>query len=281
MTAAAIELTDEQYHRHPALSASGAKLLLPPNCPAIYRYRMDNPPEPKDIFDFGHAAHGLVLGKGMDIEVIQKTAKDGTKADADDMKAVSARDHAEAIRATGKVPLLAKDWATVQEMAEALRANELAAALIADGEAEQKLFWTDEETGVPLRSMLDYYRSGADRLLVMDFKTAVSASPDRFKRSLIDYGYALQAAFYLEAVRANGIAEDAAFLFIVQMKEPPYLVSIFQPDEEALQVGTQLMRQAIAIYQGCTESGVWPGFTTGIEQISVPYWDANRILESA
>ena len=55
------------YHRDSgSLSFSGAKLLLPPSCPAKFKERMDNPPKPKRIFEFGHLVHLEVLGKGVD-----------------------------------------------------------------------------------------------------------------------------------------------------------------------------------------------------------------------
>lgn len=271
MTAAEIELTDEQYHRHPALSASGAKLLLPPNCAAIYRYRADNPPEPKDVFDFGSAAHTLVLGKGAPLVDVAFDA--WTTADAK-----KARDDA---RAAGAIPLRSQDYAAVHAMAKALREHPIASALLTGGTAEQKLFWTDEETGVPLRAMLDYQRQATGRLLISDYKTTASAAPERFSRSLADLGYHVQDAFYQDAARAAELSEEVAFLLIAQEKEPPYLVSVYEPDEEAVQIGRQLMRQAIDIYQTCSESGFWPGYSTDIERIGVPSWYSRRHEEVA
>jgi len=49
-----------------ALSCSGAKLLLPPYCPAKFFWRQDHP-ERKKVWDFGSGAHNLVLGNGPDI----------------------------------------------------------------------------------------------------------------------------------------------------------------------------------------------------------------------
>lgn len=268
MTAAEVEeLSEEAYHRHPALSASGAKLLLPPNCPAIYRYRMDNPPEPKDVFDIGHAAHTLVLGKGAPIVDVGFDA--WTTA-----AAKKARDEA---RAAGATPLRSQDYAAVHDMAKALRQHPIASALLSDGTAEQQLFWNDARTGVPLRGMLDYQIRASDGVaLVADYKTSTSAAPEKFSRTLMDYGYAMQAAFYLDAVRANDIADEAAFVFVVQSKEPPYPVSCFEPDEQALQIGRQLMAQAIDIFYDCTDSGHWPSYSDRIESISVPAWVARQ-----
>ncbi len=64
------DLPAEYYHADPALSASGMKLLLDPGCPALYRYERDHPQPPKATFDFGHAAHRLVLGDGAKLRVL-------------------------------------------------------------------------------------------------------------------------------------------------------------------------------------------------------------------
>jgi hypothetical protein len=78
---------ENTYHRdRGSLSCSGAKLLLPPSCPAKFRQRMDNPPEPKPHFDFGSVVHTLTLGAGSDYAVLEPAIhglkRDGTIADS-------------------------------------------------------------------------------------------------------------------------------------------------------------------------------------------------------
>ncbi len=63
------DIPEGAYFADPALSCSGAKLLLPPSCPALFRYRQDHP-EHKDVFDFGSAAHKMVLGAGPPIALV-------------------------------------------------------------------------------------------------------------------------------------------------------------------------------------------------------------------
>ena len=50
------EMDEATYHQDPvpggSLSASGAKLLLPPSCPALYAWRRDHPKVSAE-FDFG------------------------------------------------------------------------------------------------------------------------------------------------------------------------------------------------------------------------------------
>jgi len=259
----------EDYHRDPvvggSLSCSGAKKLLPPSCPAIFRFEQDNPPEPTETFDVGHAAHKLALGVGPEIVVI----------DAPDWRTVAARDQREAAHADGKVPLLRDTYAQVVAMADALRADPIASLLLGDGgAAEQTLVWLDEPSGIMRRARLDWKPAArTGRTIGVDYKTAKCASPDEFAKSAANYGYDMQAAWYLDGMRALGLAaDDAAFVFIVQEKTAPYLVTVAQIDAPGLRIGRHLNRKAITTYARCAVDDCWPGYADDVALISLPYW---------
>lgn len=270
-------MPDAEYHADPvpggSLSSTGARRLLPPSCPARYKYEQDHPPESTTTFDIGTAAHSLILGAGRPIVAV----------DADDWRAKAARDEREAIRDTGAVPLLRAEYAQVRAMAAAIREHPLATALLdpAGGKPEQSLFWVDV-TGTWLRARIDWL-PGTDsrrRMIAVDYKTTSSASPGAFAKSVASFGYHQQAAQYADGIRALGLDADPAFLFIAQEKTPPYLVTVFELDAAAMQAGRALNRRAIEIYRDCTESGIWPGYSQDIELISLPPWAA-RIEEYA
>lgn len=254
-----------EYHTHPALSASGARLLLPPNTPALYRWRMDHPEyqERTPTFDLGHAAHTLALGKGAPI----------VRIDAPDWRTNAARAMRDDAYAAGETPILADDYERVVEMADALRAHPLARALLSRGKPEQTLLWTDEATGVKCRARLDWLPDpGKGRLIIPDFKTARSADPTSFAKSAASYGYALQAFWYIDGAVALGLHDDPAFVHICQEKTPPYLVSVVELDREALRMGAEKARKAREIFARCTESGVWPGYPDDVVLVSLPTW---------
>ena len=267
-------MTHAEYLADPvpggSLSSSGARMLLPPSCPALYRYRQDHP-EHKDVFDFGTAAHGEVLGTGPEIAII----------DAPDWRTKAAKEAQAEARAAGRCPLLIADWARVAEMAQALRTHPLAGPLLCreDVQPEQTLIWPDDEFGIWRRARLDAHRSGGGRLLVTDYKTARSADPAQFARSVANYGYHQQADWYLDAVFAVLGERDAAFLFVVQEKEPPYLVTVCELDFAAVQAGHALNRRAMEVYRDCTEAGRWPGYSDADDEIalvSLPSWARGR-----
>ena len=251
-----------------ALSDSGAKLLLPPRCPAKYRWTIDHPVH-KDVFDFGSAAHKMVLGAGPKIEVV----------DADDWRTKEAK---EAARAAGLTPLLRDDYDRVCAMAEAIRRHPLARVLFdpSRGQPERSLFWTDPETGVPCRVRLDWLpepRRG--RLTIPDYKTiGTGAHPELAGKAIGNYGYHVQHAHYTAGAAALGLDDDPAFVFVFQEKGPPYLVNVVQLDDGAIQAGRIAMRAAAEIFRDCTAADNWPGYPLDIPAVSLPPWHS-RIPE--
>ncbi len=264
------DLTAERYHADPvpegSLSSSGVKKLLPPSCPAIYRWERDHGQPHKKTFDFGHAAHQKVLGVGPEIVVVKYD--DWRTSDAQAQKALA--------YAEGKIPLLAKDHQVVLEMAAALRAHPLASKLLAPGTgtAEQAMFWVDEHAGVWRRSMIDWLRNlGPGRPMIVDYKGLAKVDDASLSKTLVDYGYAGQAPFYLDGAIQLGLVDgDSAFVFVAQQKTPPYLINVWQPDERAIEYGRRINRRAIDIFAECQATGVWPDYGTEIGAIPLPAW---------
>ncbi len=282
------DLTAEQYHADPvpggSLSSSGARKLLPPSCPAIYRYELDNQPPHRRVFDYGHAAHCKVLGAGADIVPVM----------ADNWRTKAAQEARDTAYAEGKTPLLVDEVAQVDAMAAAIREHPIARALFdpeRGGKGEQSLFW---QQAVPVstpdgarprqvwrRAMLDWLPAltPSGRLIVPDYKTAAKADPQAFAKSAFDLGYHQQAAWYVDAVTALGLADDVAFVFVVQQKTPPYPVTVLELDVDAMRIGRLLNQQALQIFAACRETGRWPGFSEQVELVSPPPWVLNQFKD--
>lgn len=284
------DLDDETYHADPvprgSLSNSDAKLLLPPSCPAKYRYAREYGRPTKREYDLGHAAHKLVLGAGPELVVVLKTdRKTGEVSEADSYNTDSAKAHRDEIRKRGGVPLLRKELDTVEAMAIALEQHPVANALFdpARGTPEQSLFWVDDETGVWCRFRPDFLPElGLGRMIVPDYKTCDRADTESLRRDVYRFGYYRQAAWYLDGLRALGLAgDDAAFVFVCQEKEPPYLVNIVELDADALAAGQAMNRRAREVYRDCKAAGVWPGYSDDIELISLPRYASYQLEEYA
>lgn len=265
------DIPNDDYHADPvdggSLSSSGARALLPPSCPARFRWQQDHGRPPADHYDFGHAAHQLVLGVGDPIAII----------DADDWRTKAAKEARDEARAAGHTPLLAGDMLIVEAMADALREHPVASKLLTPGSGlpEQTLVWRDATTDVMCRARIDWlpHPTPGRRAIIPDYKTCHSAEPEALRRAMHQFGYHQQADWYLSAARALGLAgPDAAFLFICQEKTAPYLLTIFEPDPIALRIAAERNYMARAVYRHCTETGHWPAYVEGVAQLALPLW---------
>jgi len=264
------DMDNETYHSHRyALSSSGARTLITQS-PAHFRYEQDHPQPPKKIFDIGNAAHKLVLGNGPALRLVDYDRWDSNKA-----KAAVAE-----VRAAGAIPLKRAEYEQVHAMADALRRHPVASLLFdpEHGTAERSLFWRDEKTGVMRRARLDWLpnpRSG--RLIIPDYKTCVSAKPERLERVIDDLGYHQQDDTYRSACHALGIAnDDAAFVFVCQEKTPPYVITVIEVNAAARRIGAARNRRALDIFAHCTATGYWPGYSDDVVSVALPPWAETR-----
>jgi len=271
------DMPADLYHAHPALSSSGARKLLPPSCPAKFHYERTNPIEPTSEMRFGTVVHSILLGDESDLAVIDVKTWQSAVAKA-------AKEEAEL---AGKIPVKRADHEVAKAIVSVIRADPLAGPLLRGGVAERSLFWTDEETGVHLRARPDYLKLQRRRPLVIDLKTSGSAEPFEFGRSIDDYSYHLQAAFYLDGVHALGLAENPSFVFVVVEKTPPYIVTVGHLDAVSLEAGRFYARKAIRLYAACMAKNDWPeygrnpGESRGLAVLSLPPWAQNEYFRES
>ena len=259
------DVPEAEYHADRAsLSVTGAKLLL--KSPAKFRYRLDHP-EHKDVFDFGTAAHRMVLGVGANL-VVHEYDADAVKSP----KSTKAWKERQAeTRASGGVLLLPEEHATIRAMADKLSGHATATSLLSSGRAEVSAYALDEDTGVLRRGRFDWLN---DDMLV-DYKTAQSATQRDFASAAAKFAYDMQAAWYLDLARACDL-DPRGFVFIVQEKEPPYEVACIQLDPDAVNAARSLNRHALERFRDCSAAGIWPGHTPDrVVSADLPSWRWN------
>lgn len=261
MTATVVpDMSEADYHSHSALSHSNAKLLLPPSCPALFRWKVDHPEPPTTAMEEGTAVHRLVLEGGRGV----------VEVDAGDWRSKAAKDAAAEARAAGDVPVLTARYAELKAAADAVLTHPVAGPLFESGQSETPYFWTDPTTGVELRARVDHLTHLPDgRLCIVDLKTSQSANPYDFERSVDKFRYYMQHPWYQDAVE-HTLGERPEFLFVAVDRNPPHLVLVGELDPDDVEFGADQNRRARETYARCAETNTWPGFTDNIVPLRLP-----------
>lgn len=273
------DMREAQYHADPcpvpSLSSSIARTLLsrsPKHAWAEHpRLNPRYQSEEKKEFDRGKAAHALLLEGADRMEVIP--FKDYRKADAQAQR--------DAARLAGKYPVLEADYQAVLEMVYVAKAAiaeniDLSGLTLADGRAEQSLFWNEGEAWC--RARLDWLAN--DLSVILDYKTTgASANPDDFVRTLVGNGYDVQDAFYRRGLAALRGRQGTRFLFLVQEVDPPFACSFLALSPAFMELAQEKVEEAIGTWRECMKSGVWSAYPNRICYLEPPAWHVARWAE--
>ena len=169
--------------------------------------------------------------------------------------------------ANNQLILTAPDYEKVERITDAVLSNSLARSMILSNSAvkEYSSFFKHEHTGLQCKARFDVFDESAGTII--DLKTTADASKDAFSRSCANYGYPLQAAWYL-------MAHEKAhqFVFIAVEREEPYAISFYELDENSLADGESLMRKGLEQWKECVELDHWPTYPQKLQEISIPHW---------
>lgn len=141
-----------------------------------------------------------------------------------------------------------------------------------DFEAEKVILWHadgHEHKAIPARSKLD--KVIVSKQLIIDVKTGDDVSPEGFAKSIRDRRYYVQVPFYIDACKMR-YGKDFRFMFACVESKPPYLTAFYELDIEAEDAGRAEYMADLDTYAQCKSSGVWPGYSKKVENISMPAW---------
>jgi exodeoxyribonuclease VIII len=138
----------------------------------------------------------------------------------------------------------------------------------AAGACEVALLWTDSETGIDCKALLDVSHE-----YIVDVKTAKDASPEGFGRAAYNYSYDMQSAMYTDAVRSV-TGRELPYVLVVAESAPPYAVSVFFVPSWIVERGRRDYRALLAQVAACRASGAYPGYSLEPMELQLPRWAA-------
>lgn len=228
------QMTNKDYHAHPALGSSNIKTLLKNPYEFLHPIRYD-----EKKFSIGSAVHKLIL-EPHDFEsefAVMPNVDKRTKAGKAEYEAF--------IESSGdKTVLTEDDMALCRACADAVMSHSESNVFISGGAAEQSFF--GHMDGIECKCRPDYYRE--DLGIIIDVKTTLNASPDGFIRDIANFGYYVQAAFYMDLLKSLGLPANK-FLFICVEKKDPYMVGLYELDHVSLDFGRDEYMRALEIYR--------------------------------
>lgn len=173
-------------------------------------------------------------------------------------------------RSANKSIISLTDWNLCIAIKKRVQSHPTAQLLMDSGHAEASIFWTDTETGVRCKMRCDWLMQSG----LLDFKTTEDASEIAFKKSIANYKYHIQAAFYLDgwaAATDQAVAPDS-FIFAACETKRPHELAFYYADADMLAEGRAVYRHWLRQYADCLNQKIWPGYPQEIQKISLPKW---------
>lgn len=168
-----------------------------------------------------------------------------------------------------KVRISDDDYWTIEGIQKSIQSHPIASKLLRDGSSEVSLSWVDEVTGVRCKARVDYWVPS--KHLAIDLKTTSDASPDAFARSIYNYRYHVQEAFYRRGFEACGEQIDA-FVFLAVEKVPPFALAVYMLDSNAVNAGLNVAVRDMTTLAKCLSTNTWPGYSDHIVTLELPRW---------
>lgn len=263
-------LPNADYHAGPGLSVSGAKRLLqtPYHYHALTGSRTAPSKAPTAGMVNGTLVHCLVLEPD-EFGLRYTVGPEGV-----DVRTKAWKEFGAQALAAGLEVITQAMYERAKGQAEALRLVPAVAELLAEGIAEQSVYWRDTAHGLLLKCRPDWRSPVAHGkgIVLLDVKTATDASAEGFASACAKFGYYMQDPWYCEGVQAATGVEVHGMVFGVVESDYPHAAAAYMLSDAARAEGREAAARARSTYAGCITRGEWPGYPQDIQVIDLPRW---------
>lgn len=265
-----LSMPSEQYHAASGVSRSMLEWLTPPKTPAHFRAKYIDkliPDEETPALTMGTLTHRCILEPDT-MDGAFHVKPDGMSFATKEGK--SWRDAHE-----GKPVIAAGDATAIVGMRDSVWRHAKAAAILKASDFERSAFVADD--GLRLKARFDALPKTGN--VIADLKTCEKADLDSVEKSMLQYGYFRQAAFYLRVANLLGLKRDF-FVFVFVEKSPPYAVACYTPADVVLEAGEMMVSRDLQLLRNCYDEDRWPGYSEGIEPCALPQWAMKSIEQT-
>lgn len=229
-----------------------------------YWHALAEPFEQTPAMALGEALHVAVFEPAL----YRSRVAVAPKVDGRTKEGKAAREAFEA-SAAGRAIITDEQDHAVTAMMDAIRGNSSAKDLLdLPRRNEATLVWTDPDTGLICKGRIDAF---IDNGIICDLKTTQDARPSAFSKTIAQYQYHLQAAWYLEGIRRT-LGIEASFVWLAVESSAPHGVAVYEAATDCIGEGDHIRRQLLAAVAKARKTNRWPGYTETVLEISIPAW---------
>lgn len=260
------------YQRYDEIAAYRRSVLLKAKQTLLHVKTADENggDESSESLDFGNALHAAVLEPdrfNRDVVLGAVNPKTGEPYGADTKAQQEYRD-----ANPGKIVVSKGYREKLLGMSAGVRENASAAALVAGAEAtELTIVWDDAETGVRCKARIDMKMPGD--VGFVDLKSTTNAHRRAFSKSILDYGYDVQAAMTIDGWAALHPNDPLLpFTIIAIEKESPFAAATYTVGSPTIENARAKYRETLRGIAEARATGYWPAYSSAIEIIDIPDW---------
>lgn len=254
------DLTDSEYFDEfrTYLSSTDIRRIL--RSPAHFKnpQALDTP-----ATRFGSLAHAFVLLQ----HVAEARYRPRADVDGRTKEGKAIRDWENSLVASQGVEFVSKaDYDAAVSIATSVRTHLGCCSILAGGLAEVSGI-VEGFCDINARIKPDYRTDS----LIADVKTTTDARPDAFVRSIVSFGYAVQAAYYVDVAEAID-GKKRRFYWVAVEKDAPFAVAVYEASDAMLEYGRSQYRKAIELYKECASLDLWPAYSQQVQTLDLPGW---------
>ncbi|MDA3046729.1 PD-(D/E)XK nuclease-like domain-containing protein [Campylobacter sp. VBCF_06 NA8] len=252
-------MTNSDYHARAEISKSDLSLLAS-KTPYALKLKKEGllPSEQTPSLLLGSVIHKLVLEPltfSHEYAVMpecDKRTKEG--------KAIFAEFEA---KSAGKTIITHEIFDKAKAIAKSVTTHKAFDIFVNNGMAEQSYF--SEINGVKVKCRPDFYNEKLG--LLVDLKTAQSVKKYDFTKSIANYAYDMQVAFYTDILESLGKAVNS-FLFIAVETKEPYGVAFYEIKRNSpiFESGRQYYTRLLAQWSECVANDSYPNYEREINE---------------
>lgn len=166
---------------------------------------------------------------------------------------------------------------TIEKMLESCYADKVIQGLIRNTEYQLSLFWTDEETGLGLKTRPDICKRKKN--VLVNVKTIEDGSPENFSKELAKYDYPLQAAIEITGCLQTGLMPQVDnYFWLVCEKTPPFNATVYEFAQDDMKLSMDELHYLLNKIKKAKDEGLHPGYSDradnpyGILTAQIPAW---------